>query len=142
MSLRWIESVTPFVDEACVTAALEAVGARYRQSQDLLEVSVEPGEVAFRRLQGGWVLRRREDASHGEWEQRFIRAYEEARAHRASCLDAIQRRRLELADEQAQRQLVESRRGAIVERAKALGFAVREDRANGEVRLVLIRRKA
>jgi hypothetical protein len=141
MSLRWVESLAPLIDEACMMEALEALGTHYSVEQDRITVRVAAESLRLERRHGGWILRRPATSVHAAWERRLETAYGEARERQLARLAEARRLEEERRREEARLALVEARREAITARAREMGYSVREERRGEEIQLVLVRRK-
>lgn len=150
---------TPMVDEACLLQALEDEGLKRSE----LEVSAQPIPLrGWRRGQKANIVLKKEvtgDAyndvgflatptgftailsddhpSFGRgWLGRIHDRYKARWAEKERLLAEAERRRLE----EARRALVEAQTKAVHERAKKLGYKVKESREGELVRLVLVKR--
>jgi hypothetical protein len=142
MSLRWVESTVPFLDEECVVDAIEALGVTWSRQGSRITFS-QPAWLAEAELQsrhGAWILRRLAEPEQRAWESQLVAAYENARETKLTRLEDARRREEEARVRQEQAALVERRRKAIVEKARKKGYSVKERREGNEIRLVLVRR--
>jgi hypothetical protein len=140
MSLRWVESLAPLTDEACMMEALEALGTHYSVKEGRITVQVASEALRLERRHGGWILRRTEISAHAAWERQFETAYRAARDRQLARLAEARRMEEERRREEARLALVEARREAITARAREMGYTVREERRGEEIQLVLVRR--
>jgi len=142
MSLTWVESSAPFVDEECLIDAIEAVGAKWRRQGTTIAVSAPTvGEgITLELRHGAWTLRRLSSEQHRHCELRLVAAYEEASRKKLARLAEEHRRAEEARIRQEKAALVERRRSAIVEKARKQGYDVKERREGTQIRLVLVRR--
>lgn len=140
MSLRWVESLAPLTDEACLMEALEALGTRYAVEEGRITIRVASEPLRLERRHGGWILRRPESSTHAAWERQLETAYRAARERQLARLAEARRVEEEQRREEVRRALVEARREAITTRARQMGYSVREERRGEEIQLVLVRR--
>ena len=159
MSLRWVESVTPIVDEAALLETLERMHERVTCTGGVVTLVSNP-QIQFSKRHGAYVLHRTSDMRQRQWEGTFRQTFAEIQTERARRRQEERSRRADLvasrlsagiqasraADEEARaevearRQLVEGRRQDILERAKSMGYTVREDCQGTDLRLILVRR--
>lgn len=142
MSLRWVESTAPFLDEECLVDALESLGASWLRRDEGIVVSAQGwrGDVTFVPRHGAWLMRRMDDAAHRQWEGAVVTAYEQAQTRKLARLEERRRREEEQRIQRERAALVEERRRAIVEKARKNGYSVKEQREGDRIRLVLVRR--
>jgi hypothetical protein len=140
MSLRWVESIAPLVDEPALLESLESLGARYQVADGRIVVEAQPEPIVLERRHAGWIVRRLNEGAHAAWERRLDHAYRVCREQRAARLAEVQRLEEERRQAEARRALVETRRAAITEKARQMGYSVREERRGEEIQLVLVKR--
>lgn len=159
----YLTLMTPMTDRECLLAALADLG--FKQTQ--IEVNEEPvrlvGYAGDRREQIAHIVLRREHigassndvgflaTSTGyqalvsgydhprfgtQWLSQLHRHYQTHFQAKQERLAAAERRRM---DEERQR-LVEAQRQAVHEKAKKMGYQVKETREGDKIRLVLIKR--
>lgn len=142
MSLTWVESSAPFVDEECLIDAIEAVGAKWRRQGTTIAITAQMvGEgITLELRHGAWTLRRLSSEQHRQWEARLVAVYEDVSRRKLARLAEEHRRSEEARIRQEKAALVERRRTAIVEKARKQGYEVKERREGAQIRLVLVRR--
>lgn len=159
----YITLLTPMLDEECLLAALADLGF----DRTRVEVHVAPvalvGFGADARGQTANVVIRRQHVGASsndigflstptgyrlfisdydrprfgpDWLTRLTESYQRHSAAKQQRIAEEERRRLE----EARRQLVESQRAAVHEKAKKMGYQVKETREGDTLRLVLIKR--
>jgi len=159
----YLTLLTPMTDQECLLAALADLGF----DSTRVEVHTEPvalvGYVGDARSQAAHIIIRRQHVgaasndlgfratptgyqlivsdydrrAYGqEWLTRLHARYEAHSTAKQARLAAEERRRLE----EERRRLVESQRTAVIERAKKMGYQVKETREGEKVRLVLLKR--
>ena len=159
----YITLKTPMVDEECLLAALADVGF----DRGKVEVHASPvqlvGYQGDRRAQAAHIVIRRQHVGGASNDvgflatptgyQAFVSGYDHPRfgpgwlaelhgcyeahfADKQERLAAEERRRLE----EERRRLVEAQRAAIHQKAKKLGYQVKETREGETLRLVLVKR--
>lgn len=159
----YITLLTPMIDEECLLAALADLGfARTRVEVHATPVALV-GFAADARDQTAHVVIRREHVGASsndigflatptgyrlfvsgfdrprfgaDWLARLTERYEQHSAAKQQRIAEEERMRLE----EARRRLVEAQRAAVHEKAKKMGYQVKETREGDTLRLVLIRR--
>ena len=155
----YITLMTPMTDEACLVAAIvdqgfdeRAIGRSVtptelrgwqhgRQANVVLrkeQTGDSYNDIGFLRTPTGFTAILSNDHSQfgREWLSRVNQRYQFHSAEREERLAVEERRRLE---EERQR-LVEAQRQAVHERAKKMGYQVKETREGETIRLVLVKR--
>ena len=155
MSGVWTEKSVPMTDHECAIDALEQCGVTVlSQNPNLIRININGREWSVERRGSRYAVRynRRSTSSHElSWIDNLSNHYSEA-------LDR-KRRRLLTAEETAQLEsekefirkeremfeqqrisLIEERKAEIREKARSLGYKVKESVENGQVRMVLVRR--
>lgn len=142
-----VKTLTPFTDRTLLQESLENLGVNYQLQGNTIITNREDyfGAQRFEQdHQGRYRFRSDSDAEHGylskqtpvhrflaEVEQEYLQAYD----RRAERLAEEERQRIE----QERIARVEATRLQAIERAKAQGYAVKENRVNGKIQLVLTR---
>ena len=153
MSGVWTERSVPMTDHECAVEALEEIGATILASNDhQIRIRINGQEWAMRRQNGRYSIRynRATQSTSLNWMNNLGTVYEQA----------VQRklRRLQIEEETAQleserekirqereafenqrKELIEQRKQEILEKAKALGYRVKQTEQNGQIRMVLVR---
>ena len=153
MSGVWTEKSVPMTDHECAVEALEAVGGTILASnQNHIRLRVQGQEWSVQRAHGRYSIRynRRTNSASIAWMNELGSAYEQAvqgklrrlrteeeNANLESERDAIKAQRE--AFEQQRQNLIEGRRQEILQKAKTLGYRVKETKENGQIRMVLVR---
>ena len=153
MSGVWTEKSVPMTDHECAVEALEAVGGTILASnQNHIRLRVQGQEWSVQRSHGRYSIRynRRASTTSIAWMNELGPAYEKAvqakllrlrteeeAANLESERAAIQAERE--AFEQQRQDLIEERRQEILQKAKTLGYRVKETKENGQIRMVLVR---
>ena len=153
MSGVWTERSVPMTDHECAVEAMEEIGATILASNN--------NQIRIRISGQEWVMRRQ----HGRYSIRYNRATQSTSLNWMNNLgavyeQAVQRklRRLQIEEETAQleserekirqereafenqrKELIEQRKQEILEKAKALGYRVKQTEQNGQIRMVLVR---
>ena len=153
MSGVWTEKSVPMTDHECAVEALEAVGGTIlANNQNHIRLRVQGQEWSVQRAHGRYSIRynRRTNLTSIAWMNELGSAYEQAvqaklrrlrteeeNANLESERDAIKAQRE--AFEQQRQTLIEERRQEILQKAKTLGYRVKETKENGQIRMVLVR---
>jgi phenylalanyl-tRNA synthetase alpha subunit len=140
-------------DHECAVEALEAVGGTILASnQNHIRLRAQGQEWSVQRSHGRYSIRYNRGVSRSSiaWMNELGPAYEKAvqakllrlrteeeAANLESERAAIQAERE--AFEQQRQDLIEERRQEILQKAKTLGYRVKETKENGQIRLVLVR---
>ena len=153
MSGVWTERSIPMTDHECAVEALEEIGATILASNS--------NQIRIRINGQEWVMRRQ----HGRYSIRYNRATHSSSLNWMNNLGSIYEqavkrklRRLQIEEETAQleserekirqerkafenqrKELIEQRKQEILEKAKALGYRVKQTEQNGQIRMVLVR---
>lgn len=142
-----VKTLTPFVDQALLQESLERIGVGYQLQAGTIVTTRQDyfGGQRFELDQQG-RYRFRYDSDADRWhssqqtpvrrfladvESEYLQAYD----RRAERLAEAERQRIE----QERIARVEATRLQAIERAKAQGYAVKENRVNGKIQLVLTR---
>ena len=153
MSGVWTEKSVPMTDHECAIEALEAVGGTILASnQNHIRLRMQGQEWSVQRAHGRYSIRynRRASTTSIAWMNELGPAYEKAvqakflrlrteeeNANLESERAAIQAERE--AFEQQRQDLIEERRQEVLQKAKTLGYRVKETKENGQIRMVLVR---
>ena len=152
MSGVWVEKSVLMTDEECAVEAIEAIGGRVLSStSSSLSISIGGQHFTLNKQHGRYTLRyNRRNSSSIRWMEQLNAPYEEAvqrklrrlrtleeAAALASERQSLQRERE--AFENARQAAIQERREHIIERAKAMGYRVKERQEQGQIRLVLVR---
>ena len=153
MSGVWTEKSVPMTDHECAIEALEEVGATIlANNQNHIRIRIQGHEWSLQRTHGRYSVRFNQrtsttlvawiDQLSGTYEtavQRKLRHLrtEEETAHLESERTAVRAERE--AFESQRLMLIEQRRQEILEKAKTLGYRVKETKENGQLRMVLVR---
>ena len=153
MSGVWTEKSVPMTDHECAVEALEVVGGTILASnQNHIRLRVQGQEWSIQRAHGRYSIRynRRTNSASIAWMNELGPAYEQAvqaklrrlrteeeNANLESERDAIKAQHE--AFEQQRLNLIEERRQEILQKAKTLGYRVKETKENGQIRMVLVR---
>jgi hypothetical protein len=153
MSGVWTEKSVPMTDHECAVEALEEIGATILASnQNQIRIRINGNEWALQKSHGRYSVRynRQKVGINLSWmdnigpvyEQSVVKKLrrlrtEEEGAHLESEREAV---RAEREAFETQRQgLIEQRRQEILEKAKTLGYRVKQTQQNGQIRMVLVR---
>jgi phenylalanyl-tRNA synthetase alpha subunit len=153
MSGVWTEKSVPMTDHECAVEALEAVGGTILASnQNHIRLRAQGQEWSVQRSHGRYSIRYNRGVSRSSiaWMNELGPAYEKAvqakllrlrteeeAANLESERAAIQAERE--AFEKQRQDLIEERRQEILQKAKTLGYRVKETKENGQIRMVLVR---
>lgn len=153
MSGVWTERSIPMTDHECAVEALEEVGATILASnQNQIRIRINGQEWAMQRNHGRYTIRFNRRAGHSlNWMNNVSQAYEKAvqrKLRRLRTEEETAQLESERAAIQAQREafenqrleLIEQRKQEILEKAKTLGYNVKQTEQNGQIRMVLVRR--
>ena len=152
MSGVWTEKSVPMTDHECAVEALKEVGATIIASnQNQIQVRVNGQEWAMQRNHGRYTIRvNRRTGSALNWMNDLGPVYEQAvqrQLRRLRTEEETAQLESERVEIQAQREafenqrweLIEQRKQEILEKAKALGYRVKQTEQNGQIRMVLVR---
>jgi replicative DNA helicase len=152
MSGVWTEKSVPMTDHECAVEALKEVGATIIASnQNQIQVRVNGQAWAMQRNHGRYTIRViRRTGSALNWMNDLGPVYEQAvqrKLRRLRTEEETAQLESERAEIQAQREafenqrleLIEQRKQEILEKAKALGYRVKQTEQNGQIRMVLVR---
>lgn len=152
MSGVWTEKSVPMIDHECAVEALKEVGATIIASnQNQIQVRVNGQEWAMQRNHGRYtILVNRRTGSALNWMNDLGPVYEQAvqrKLRRLRTEEETAQLESERAEIQAQREafenqrleLIEQRKQEILEKAKTLGYRVKQTEQNGQIRMVLVR---
>ena len=155
MSGVWREKSVPMTDHECALEALEHIGATIVSSNQFqITVSINGQQWTLKRSHGRYAIRynqARQSTSSLSWMDTLSSSYQQAVTAKAQRLKeaeesaTMESERMKLkaereAFESQRQQLIEERRQEIHQKAKAMGYRVKESVQNGQVRLVLVRR--
>lgn len=153
MSGVWIERSIPMTDHECAVEALEEIGATILASnQNQIRIRIQGQEWALQKQHGKYTIRVNRRAGHSlNWMNNVSQAYEKAvqcKLRRLRTEEETAQLESERAEIQAQREefenqrleLIEQRKQEILEKAKNLGYKVKQSEQNGQIRMVLVRR--
>ena len=152
MSGVWTEKSVPMTDHECAVEALKEVGVTIIASnQNQIQVRVNGQEWAMKRNHGRYTIRvNRRTGSALNWMNDLGPVYEQAvqrKLRRLRTEEETAQLESERAEIQAQREafenqrleLIEQRKQEILEKAKTLGYRVKQTEQNGQIRMVLVR---
>ena len=153
MSGVWIEKSVPMTDHECAVEALEEIGATILASnENQVRIRINGTEWALQKSHGRYSIRynRRTQNNTLAWMNNLSGAYESAvqkkllrlRTEEEGALLESERAAVRTEREafESQRQkLIEERRQEILEKAKTLGYRVKQTEQNGQIRMVLVR---
>jgi hypothetical protein len=153
MSGVWTEKSVPMTDHECAVEALEEVGATILASnENHLRIKINGNEWSLQKSHGRYSLRYNQRTVGGNlsWLDNISQVYEQSvtrklrrlRTEEESAQLESEREAVRAEREafEAQRQgLIEQRRQEILEKAKTLGYRVKETKQNGQIRMVLVR---
>ena len=153
MSGVWRERSVPMTDHECAVEALAGVGATILASnENQVRIRINGTEWALQRAHGRYSLRynRRTVGSSLNWLDNIGTHYERAVANKLRRLRTEEEtaqleserntvRAEREAFESQRQQLIEERRQEILEKAKTLGYRVKQTEENGQIRMVLVR---
>jgi len=153
MSGVWTERSIPMTDHEWAVEALEEVGATILASnQNQIRIRINGQEWAMQRNHGRYTIRvNRRAGSALNWMNGVGPLYEQAvqrKLRRLRTEEETAQLESERAEIQAQREafenqrleLIEQRKQEILEKAKTLGYKVKQTEQNGQLRMVLVRR--
>ena len=143
----------PMTDHECAVEALEEVGATILASnQNQIRIRINGQEWVMQKNHGRYTIRvNRRAGSALNWMNGVGPVYEQAvqrKIRRLRTEEETAQLESERAEIQAQREafenqrleLIEKRKQEILEKAKALGYKVKQTEQNGQLRMVLVRR--
>lgn len=154
MSGVWIEKSVPMTDHDCAVEALEEVGATILASNDNhVRLRINGQEFSLQKQHGRYSLRynQRAVSQHNvSWMDQLNQPYEQAvqrKLRRLRTQEETTQLESERAAIRAQREsfesqrleLIEQRKQEILEKAKTLGYRVKQTEENGQIRMVLVR---
>ena len=153
MSGVWTERSVPMTDHECAVEALKEVGATILASnENQVRIRINGNEWALQKSHGRYSLRynQRTVGSNLSWLDNIGQVYEQSVVKKLRRLRTeeegaqLESERIAVRTEreafEAQRQgLIEQRRQEILEKAKTLGYRVKETKENGQIRMVLVR---
>jgi len=153
MSGVWTERSVPMTDHECAVEALKEVGATILASnENQVRIRINGNEWALQKSHGRYSLRynQRTVGSNLSWLDNIGQVYEQSVVKKLRRLRTeeegaqLESERIAVRAEreafEAQRQgLIEQRRQEILEKAKTLGYRVKETKQNGQIRMVLVR---
>ena len=152
MSGVWTERSVPMTDHECAVEALEEVGATILASnQNQIRIRINGQEWSMQRSHGRYSIRvNRRVGSSLNWMNNVGPVYEQAvqkKLRRLRIEEETAQLESERAEIQAQREafenqrleLIEQRKQEILEKAKTLGYRVKQTEQNGQIRMVLVR---
>lgn len=159
----YVSHPSPMIDREALLAALADVGygptlveehaapvalvgyegrARPQRAEIIVPRRHVPGasnDIGFERTPTGYRMHISDydNGRHGPaWRARLRARYDHHLTERLRAAEEARR-----AAEEARRALVEAQRKAIVDKARAMGYRIREAREDGKVRLMLVRRQ-
>ena len=152
MSGVWTERSIPMTDHECAVEALEEVGATILASnQNQIRIRINGQEWSMQKSHGRYSIRvNRRVGNSLNWMNNLGPVYEQAVQRKLRQLrteEETAQLESERAEIQAQREafenqrkeLIEQRKQEILEKAKTLGYRVKQTEQNGQIRMVLVR---
>ena len=152
MSGVWTERSIPMTDHECAIEALEEVGATILASnQNQIRIRINGQEWSMQKSHGRYSIRvNRRVENSLNWMNNLGPVYEQAvqrKLRRLRTEEETAQLESERAEIQAQREafenqrleLIEQRKQEILEKAKTLGYRVKQTEQNGQIRMVLVR---
>jgi len=152
MSGVWTERSIPMTDHECAIEALEEVGATILASnQNQIRIRINGLEWSMQKSHGRYSIRvNRRVGNSLNWMNNLGPVYEQAvqrKLRRLRTEEETAQLESERAEIQAQREafenqrleLIEQRKQEILEKAKTLGYRVKQTEQNGQIRMVLVR---
>jgi len=152
MSGVWTEKSVPMTDHECAVEALEEIGATILASnQNQIRIRINGQEWAMQRSHGRYSIRINQRMQNSlNWMNNIGPVYEGAvqrKLRRLRTEEETAQLESERAKIQAQREafenqrheLIEQRKQEILEKAKTLGYRVKQTEQNGQIRMVLVR---
>ena len=152
MSGVWTERSIPMTDHECAVEALEEVGATILASnQYQIRIRINGQEWSMQKSHGRYSIRvNRRVGSSLNWMNNVGPIYEQAvqrKLRRLRTQEETAQLESERAEIQAQREafenqrleFIEQRKQEILEKAKTLGYRVKQTEQNGQIRMVLVR---
>ena len=153
MSGVWTERSIPMTDHECAVEALEEVGATILASnQNQIRIRINGQEWVMRKNHGRYSIRvNRRVGAALNWMNNVSSVYEHAvqrklrrlRTEEETAQLESEREKIRLEREAFENQrleLIEQRKQEILEKAKKLGYKVKQTEQNGQTRMVLVRR--
>ena len=152
MSGVWTERSVPMTDHECAVEALEEVGATILASnQNQIRIRINGQEWSMQKSHGRYSIRvNRRVGNSLNWINNVGPVYEQAvqrKLRRLRTEEETAQLESERAEIQARREafenqrleLIEQRKQEILEKAKTLGYRVKQTEQNGQIRMVLVR---
>jgi len=153
MSGVWTEKSVPMTDHECAIEALEGIGGTILASNpNHIRLRIHGEEWSIQRSHGRYSIRynRRASTTSIAWMNELSSAYEQAvqaklrRLRTEEETAQLESERITIkaqreAFEQQRQNLIEERRQEILDKAKTLGYRVKETNENGQIRMVLVR---
>lgn len=152
MSGVWTERSIPMTDHECAVEALEEVGATILASnKNQIRIRINGQEWSMQKSHGRYSIRvNRRVGNSLNWMNNLGPVYEQAfqrKLRRLRTEEETAQLESERAEIQAQREafenqrleLIEQRKQEILEKAKTLGYRVKQTEQNGQIRMVLVR---
>lgn len=152
MSGVWTERSIPMTDHECAVEALEEVGATILVSnQNQIRIRINGQEWSMQKSHGRYSIRvNRRVGNSLNWMNNLGPVYEQAvqrKLRRLRTEEETAQLESERAEIKAQREafenqrleLIEQRKQEILEKAKTLGYRVKQTEQNGQIRMVLVR---
>ena len=152
MSGVWTERSIPMTDHECAIEALEEVGATILASnQNQIRIRINGLEWSMQKSHGRYSIRvNRRVGNSLNWMNNLGPVYEQAvqrKLRRLRTEEETAQLESERAEIQAQREafenqrleLIEQRKQEILEKAKTLGYRVKQTEQNAQIRMVLVR---
>jgi phenylalanyl-tRNA synthetase alpha subunit len=152
MSGVWTEKSVPMTDHECAVEALEEIGATILASnQNQIRIRINGQEWAMQRSHGRYSIRINQRMQNSlNWMNNVGPVYEQAvqrKLRRLRTEEETAQLESDRVEIQAQREafenqrleLIEQRKQEILEKAKTLGYRVKQTEQNGQIRMVLVR---
>ena len=152
MSGVWTERSIPMTDHECAVEALEEIGATILASnQNQIRIRINGQEWSMQKSHGRYSIRVNHRVGNSlNWMNNLGPVYEQAvqrKLRRLRTEEETAQLESERAEIQAQREafenqrleLIEQRKHEILEKAKTLGYRVKQTEQNGQIRMVLVR---
>ena len=152
MSGVWTERSIPMTDHECAVEALEEVGQLFLQVIKTNSHRINGQEWVMRKNHGRYSIRvNRRVGAALNWMNNVSSVYEQAvqrklrrlRTEEETAQLESEREKIRLEREAFENQrleLIEQRKQEILEKAKKLGYKVKQTEQNGQTRMVLVRR--
>lgn len=152
MSGVWTEKSVPMTDHECAVEALEEIGATILASnKNQIRIRINGQEWAMQRNHGRYSIRvNRRSGNNLNWMNSLGSVYEGAVQRKLRRLRTeeetaqLESERVEIqvrreAFENQRLELIEQRKQEILNKAKTLGYRVKQTEQNGQIRMVLVR---